>query len=66
MARNKARQYNVYWHWRDPQWGEVPQHHLGVSATNAERALSKVKAEVMKEYAATRRDIIIDEVILAL
>ncbi|SHW95279.1 MULTISPECIES: hypothetical protein [Mycobacteroides] len=46
--------------------GETPMHHLGVSATNAERALNKVKAEVIREHAVTRRDIVIDEVVLAL
>ncbi|MBV6360516.1 phage integrase Arm DNA-binding domain-containing protein [Mycobacteroides chelonae] len=66
MVKSKPRQYNVYWHWRDPVMGETPMHHLGVSATNAERALNKVKAEVIREHAVTRRDIVIDEVVLAL
>lgn len=61
LMRPKPGTYQVRWHWRDS--GEVGYDNE-VKATNAQRAINKVFAELSDEYEITKRDIVFDEVFL--
>ncbi len=56
----RDRVCSVYWHWR--QTPNVQEYNLAV-ATTVECAISKVRREVLTEYAGTPSDMVIDAVV---
>lgn len=54
------RVYAVYWHFSGLP--DSQEYNLAVPASTVERAISKVKREVMADHAVNRREIVIDAV----
>lgn len=55
-------EYQVVWYWRNPSWGATLRTDI-VSATNAERAINKVRKAIGGEYAMRKSDMVIDAVL---
>ena len=56
----RNRVYSVFWHFSTLP--DQQEYNLAVQASSVERAISKVKRELLDEYAVTRREIVVDAV----
>lgn len=56
----RNRVYAVFWRWRHRP--DEQEYNLEVKASTVERAIGKVKKEVLEEFVGTRADILIDAV----
>lgn len=57
---NRRPNYSVKWEWTDPDaFGTYIQFTDLTYATNAERAISKIRRNVMSDFDVVRRDITI-------
>ncbi len=59
--RQRAVEYLVTWGWRD---SEDRSYRDVVQATNAERAIGKVRKLLAEEYSFKKSDVVIVEVVL--
>lgn len=59
----KGQEYLVVWRWRDSAELGGVSHREVVVATNAERAINKVRKAIGEEYSFKKSDLVIEEVL---
>lgn len=60
----KKPNYSVKWEWRDPEISGNYRAMIDlVNATNAERAINKVRKLISDEYSITKNDVVIIHVV---